>query len=153
MTFALGTRSLQRLEGVHPDLVRVVKRAIELTTVDFGVSEGLRTKERQAELLAQKATKTMNSRHITGHAVDLAPFVAGQPRWDWPLFYPLADAVKRAAIELKVPVIWGGVWDKQISELGDMEKAVENYVARRKRAGFKAFIDGPHLELDRKTYP
>ena len=153
MTFKLVTKSLQRLDGVHPDLVRVVKRAIELSTVDFGVIEGLRTQERQAELFAQKATKTMNSRHITGHAVDLAPFIGGQPRWDWPLFYPLADAVKKAAIELKVPIVWGGVWDKQISELGDMEKAVENYVARRKKAGHKAFIDGPHVELDRRYYP
>jgi peptidoglycan L-alanyl-D-glutamate endopeptidase CwlK len=153
MTFQLGTRSLQRLSGVHPDLVRVVKRAIELTTVDFGVIEGLRTAERQAELFAQKATKTMNSRHMTGHAVDLAPFISGQPRWDWPLFYPLADAVKKVAIELKVPIVWGGAWDKQIAELGDMEKAVEGYVARRKKLGAKAFIDGPHFELCRKTYP
>ena len=153
MTFRLGTKSLQRLEGVHPDLVRVVNRAIELTTVDFGVTEGLRTRERQQVLFDQKATRTMNSRHITGHAVDLAPVVGGIPRWDWGLFYPLADAVKKAAIELKVPVVWGGVWDKQISELGDMEKAVENYVARRKKIGAKAFIDGPHFELDRKVYP
>lgn len=158
MIFKLGTKSLQRLNGVHPDLVRVVKRAIEITEVDFGVIEGLRTRKRQEELFAQKATKTLNSRHIpndagVGHAVDLAPVVGGIPRWDWPLFYPLADAVKRAAIELKVPIVWGGVWDRQISELGDMEKAVENYVARRKKAGFKAFIDGPHVELDRRYYP
>ena len=153
MTFKLGSRSLQRLEGVHPDLVRVVKRAIELTTVDFGVIEGLRTKERQEELFAQKATKTLNSRHLTGHAVDLAPFIGGSARWDWPLFYPLADAVKKAAIELKVPIVWGGVWDKQIAELGDMEKAVKSYVARRAKVGAEAFIDGPHFELDRKVYP
>lgn len=78
--------------------------------------------------------------------------IAGQPRWDWPLFYPLAEAVKKAAIELRVPIVWGGVWDKQIAELGDMEKAVENYVARRKKSGLKAFVDGPHFELDRKHY-
>ena len=153
MTFKLGPRSLQRLSGVHGDLARVVHRAIELTTVDFGVIEGLRTVERQTELVRQGASKTMNSRHITGHAVDLAPFIAGQARWDWGLFYPLADAVKKASIELRVPIVWGGVWDKRIAELGDMEKAVESYVARRKKAGFKAFVDGPHFELDRKVYP
>lgn len=152
MTFKLGTKSLQRLEGVHPDLVRVVKRAIEITEVDFGVIEGLRTEERQRQLVQQGASKTMNSRHITGHAVDLAPVIGGQPRWDWPLFYPLAEAVKKAAIELRVPIVWGGVWDKQIAELCDMEKAVENYVARRKKSGLKAFVDGPHFELDRKHY-
>lgn len=151
--FKLGRRSLQRLDGVHPDLVAVVKRAIELTAVDFGVIEGLRTRDRQAELVRQGASKTLDGRHITGHAVDLAPFVAGMPRWDWPLFYPLADAVKKAAIELKVPIVWGGVWDKQIAELGDMENAVAGYVARRKKLGKKAFIDGPHFELDRKAYP
>jgi len=153
MTFKLGTRSLQRLQGVHPDLTAVIKRAIEMTTVDFGVTEGIRTQERQAKLFEQKATKTMNGRHLNGHAVDIAPVVGGIPRWDWPLFYPLADAVKRASIELKVPIVWGGVWDRQISELGDMEKAVESYVARRKKMGAKAFIDGPHFELYRKVYP
>lgn len=151
--FKLGSRSLQRLDGVHPDLVKVVKRAIELSQLDFGVIEGVRTKEKQAEYVRSGASTTMNSRHLTGHAVDIAPFIDGQPRWDWPLFFKLADAVKAAAIELKVPVIWGGVWDKPLAELGDMENAVAGYVARRKKLGKKAFIDGPHLELDRKFYP
>ena len=153
MSYGLGNRSLKNLDGVHPDLVRVVKRAIELTDVDFGVIEGLRTVERQAELVRKGASKTLNSRHITGHAVDLAPVVDGQPRWDWPLFFPLAQAVKLAAIELRVPIVWGGVWDKPLAELGNMENAVEGYVARRKKAGAKAFIDGPHFQLDARVYP
>lgn len=127
MTFSLSGRSLSRLEGVHPDLVKVVKRAIELTEVDFGVTEGLRTPERQKELLAAKATTTLKSRHITGHAVDLVAYVGGQVRWDWPLYPKLAAAMKKAASELKVQIVWGGDW--------------------------KTFKDGPHFELDRKFYP
>jgi peptidoglycan L-alanyl-D-glutamate endopeptidase CwlK len=110
MGFKLGAMSLARLEGVHPDLARVFHRAIEITPVDFSVVEGLRTKERQAELVAAGASKTMNSRHLTGHAVDIAPYVGGTIRWDWPLFYQLAPAVKKAATELGVKVEWGGDW-------------------------------------------
>lgn len=110
MGFKLGSMSLARLEGVHPDLARVIHRAIEITPVDFSVVEGLRTKERQAELVAAGASKTMNSRHLTGHAVDIAPYVGGTIRWDWPLFYQLAPAVKKAATELGVKVEWGGDW-------------------------------------------
>jgi peptidoglycan L-alanyl-D-glutamate endopeptidase CwlK len=125
--FRFSARSLAKLEGVHPDLVRVVHRALELSKVDFSIVEGLRTVERQKELLASGASRTMNSRHITGHAVDLAPFIAGQIRWDWPPFYDIAKAMKAAAAELNVPIIWGGDW--------------------------RTFKDGPHWELDRKVYP
>lgn len=125
--FVLGTRSLAKLDGVHPDLVRVVKRAIKLTPVDFVVTEGLRTKDRQAELFAAGASKTMNSRHLTGHAVDLAPCIAGKVQWAWPLFHQLAPAVKQAATECGVPIVWGGDW--------------------------KSFKDGPHFELERSRYP
>ncbi len=125
--FKLSRRSLDMLKGVHPDLVAVVKRAIELTSVDFVVTEGLRTLARQKKLVAEGASKTMNSRHLTGHAVDLAPWLGGTVRWDWPLFYKLADAMKQAAAELKVPLVWGGDW--------------------------RTFKDGPHFELDRKKYP
>lgn len=127
MSFSLGKRSLTNLQGVHPDLVRVVKRAIQLTAIDFAVTEGLRTKERQAQLVKAGASKTMNSRHITGHAVDLAAWVEGGIRWDWPLYAKLAQAMKAAATELGVPIIWGGDW--------------------------RTFKDGPHFELDRRKYP
>lgn len=126
MTFVLGKKSLERLDGVHPDLVRVVKRAIQLTAIDFTVTEGLRTKERQAQLLKAGASKTMNSRHITGHAVDLAAWVDGI-RWDWGLYPKIAIAMKTAASELDIPIIWGGDW--------------------------RTFKDGPHFELDRRQYP
>lgn len=151
--FILSKKSLSRLEGVHDDLVRVVKRAIEFTQIDFTVLEGVRSKARQAQLVASGASKTMDSRHLTGHAVDLAAYVAGSPRWDWPLYHKLAEAVQQAAIELGTPVVWGGVWDKLLNDLGDTEDEVAQYVVRRKALGKKAFIDGPHFELSRKEYP
>ena len=89
MAFKLSQRSRKRLEGVHSDLVAVVELAIIMPPVDFTVIEGLRTPERQRQLYKAGATKTLNSRHLTGHAVDLAPLVSGQVRWDWPLFHQL----------------------------------------------------------------
>jgi peptidoglycan L-alanyl-D-glutamate endopeptidase CwlK len=127
MTFVLGQKSLERLNGVHPDLVKVVKLAITRTPVDFVVLEGLRTKERQAVLFKQGATKTMNSRHLTGHAVDLAPAIGGVVSWDWPLYHKLAPVMKAAAKELGVAITWGGDWT--------------------------TFKDGPHWELRRDAYP
>lgn len=127
MMFMLGSRSVSRLKGVHPDLVAVVNRAIKLTEVDFAVLEGLRTHTRQIELVKAGASQTMNSRHLTGHAVDLGAYVGGAVRWDWPLYYKIAAAMKKAAAELGVPIEWGGDW--------------------------KSFKDGPHFQLSRKKYP
>ena len=125
--FAFGDRSKKNLAGVHPDLVKVATKALELSQIDFTVTEGLRTKERQAQLMAAGASKTMNSRHITGHAIDIAPIIAGEVRWDWPPFQELAKAFKLAAKEENVPIVWGGDW--------------------------VSFKDGPHFELDRRKYP
>lgn len=127
MSYRLGRRSKQRLKGVHPDLVRVVKRAIEITEVDFTVLEGMRTLERQRELVNKGASKTMNSRHLTGHAVDLGAWVDGTISWDWPHYHKIADAMKQAAEELSVAISWGGDWD--------------------------GFPDGPHFQLSWKEYP
>jgi len=109
--FKLGATSLARLKGVHPDLVKVVKRAIELTPMDFTVLEGLRSKERQQQLVAKGASKTMNSYHITGHAVDIAPLVDGKVTWDWKYYNLLAPIIKQAAKELGVNITWGGDWE------------------------------------------
>lgn len=153
MPFSLGSRSLQNLEGVHPDLQRVVKLAITMTDTDFTVLEGLRSKERQKQLVASGASKTMDGRHITGHAVDLGAFVNGSVSWDWEHYYRIADAMRRAASLLGIPVVWGGVWDKALVQLADPKKAVAAYVESRRKAGRKAFIDGPHFELSREEYP
>jgi peptidoglycan L-alanyl-D-glutamate endopeptidase CwlK len=127
MSIVLGPRSIARLQDVHPDLVRVVRRAAALSSLDFTVLEGLRTLPRQKQLLAQGATRTLNSRHLTGHAVDLAPMIGGTVSWDWPLYNRLAKIVKAAAAHEKVPIVWGGDW--------------------------RTFKDGPHWELPWKQYP
>lgn len=153
MTYKLSQKSLDRLSGVHPDLMAVVKRAIEITEVDFAVLEGVRSKTRQAQLVASGASKTMDGRHLTGHAVDLGAYVAGSIRWDWGLYYKLAEAVQQAAKELNVQIVWGGVWDRALNQIGDPADEVAAYVQRRRDLGKKAFIDGPHFELSRKEYP
>ena len=107
--FHLGA-SLQMLIGVNDRLVRVVKRAIEITAVDFTVIEGLRSKERQAELVAKGMSQTLQSRHLTGDAVDIAPWIRGAISWEWPDFRRLAPFIQTAADELHVPVQWGGNW-------------------------------------------
>lgn len=127
MGFKLGKKSLSNLKGVHPDLVKVVKRAIELTECDFTITEGLRTKERQAQLLKEKKTTTSNSRHLTGHAVDLAAWVDGTVSWNWDHYYKIAEAVKQAAKELHISIEWGGEW--------------------------KSFPDAPHWQLPWSKYP
>lgn len=127
MTFRFSSRSLSNLEGVHPDLVAVAHRALQVTEIDFLVTEGLRTREKQIELVRAGASRTTRSRHLTGHAIDVAAWAAGEVRWDWPLYEELSRAFKRAAFELKVPIVWGGDW--------------------------KSFRDGPHYELSRTEYP
>jgi peptidoglycan LD-endopeptidase CwlK len=107
MSYVLGKRSKERLEGVHPDLVAVVERAITISNVDFTVLEGVRTKERQKELFAKGASKTMNSRHITGHAVDLAPWPIS---WEKEEFIPIVKAMRQAAEELGIDVVHGHDW-------------------------------------------
>jgi peptidoglycan LD-endopeptidase CwlK len=121
MTYKLSQRSLDRLKGVDDRLVNVVKRAIEISEVDFMVTEGLRTEARQKQLVAAGASKTMKSKHLVGKAVDLAAVVGGQVRWDWPLYHKIAAAMKRAAEILNVRIQWGGDW--------------------------VTFKDGPHFEL------
>jgi len=125
LSYKLGTRSLQNLSGVHPDLVAVVKLAISITEQDFTVIEGIRNINRQRELYKAGKSTTMNSRHITGHAVDMVPWPVD---WnDLERFEVVAEAMKTAAEELDIPIVWGGDW--------------------------KSFYDAPHFELDRKTYP
>lgn len=129
----LDARAEKNLQGVHPDLVKVVRRAAEMCPVAFTVTEGLRTKERQAKLFEIGASKTLNSRHLTGHAVDVAALVDFDGdgdldiRWDWPLYYRIAGHMKDAAFQLGVPLVWGGDW--------------------------VSLKDGPHFELPKQAYP
>ncbi|MBC7198146.1 MAG: M15 family metallopeptidase [Pseudomonas balearica] len=151
--FNLSSRSEQRLSEVHPDLQKVVRLAIRRSKIDFTVLEGLRSATRQKQLVAQGKSKTLDGRHITGHAVDLGAYVGGQVSWNWEHYYTIAEAMRDAAVELGVPIVWGGVWDKRLNLLHDTKKAVADYVQSRKVVGRDAFIDGPHFELDRKEYP
>jgi len=152
MTYRLSTRSYQSLSGVHPDLVAVVKRAISITEQDFAVTEGIRHIERQRQLVAKGASKTMNSRHLTGHAVDLVPWPIS---WDWEYFYPIADAMKTAAEELGVAITWGGAW--HLTPFNDYKgvakEAYNDYVDLRRSQGKTPFGDGPHFQLSRRKYP
>ncbi len=146
--FTLSSRSLENLKGVKPDIVKVVKRAIEITSIDFMVFEGLRTVERQRQLVNKGASRTMNSKHITGDAIDIIPIIGGKPNFaDWENFYPLAKAMQQAAEELGVYVRWGGMWARVNKKGGEPKQWVADYVAARKASGLSAFIDGPHFEL------
>ncbi|WP_272688220.1 M15 family metallopeptidase [Providencia sp. PROV063] len=126
--FKFSNRSEENLRGVHPDLVKVTRRALELTSIDFMVIEGKRTEARQRDLVKSKKSQTMNSRHLTGHAVDCAPLVGREIPWnDWSKFKSVADAMLQAGEELGIDVEWGGNWT--------------------------SFKDGPHFQLSRKSYP
>ena len=149
MAFSLSERSVNNLEGVKPTLADVVRRAIELTQTDFAVIEGLRSVERQTELVAKGASQTMSSKHIDGDAVDLMAYVGSRASWELNLYDDIADAMKAAAIELGVSITWGAAW--QIKDIrtweGTMEEAMNAYTDLRRSQGRRPFIDGPHFEL------
>lgn len=156
MSHVLGSRSRAELRGVHPDLVRTVEKAIEITAQDFAVHCGLRTIEEQRCHVANGTSWTMNSKHLPqadgfGHAVDLVPWVDGKLEWHWPACYLIAAAMGKAAAELGVRLIWGGVWDRSMSAYGHAAGAVQEasnaYVNRRRAINRRAAIDGPHFEL------
>lgn len=160
MMFKFGKKSEAELKGVHPDLVRVVRRALELSPVDFAVHDGIRTVEEQAEYVRTGVSWTMNGRHLSGHAVDLVPYVNGKLRWEWPPIFLIASAMKKAAAEFNQTLIWGGVWDARLEELSDdLEGEEQAYVQRERDKQIalgkkpKVKVDGPHFELPRKEYP
>lgn len=126
MGFRLNVRSVGNLVGIHHALLHVVRMAADRSDLEFIVTEGLRTPERQRQLLAAGATRTLNSRHLTGHAVDLAAMVDGEVRWDWPLYAKLATIVKSTAKDVGTPIEWGGDWK---------------------------FRDGPHFQLPWADFP
>ena len=126
MTFSFGTRSKERLQGVHPDLVKVLEEAIKESPLDFSITEGMRTKERQKALFDAGKSQTMNSRHLTGKAVDIAVIKDGEVTWDFKYYQLVADHIKKVAKELKIDIVWGGDW--------------------------QSFKDGPHIELHRSKY-
>ena len=154
MAFKLSKKSLSRLEGVHPDMVAVVEREIELTDVDFGVTQGTRTLEQQKEYVRTGKSQTMNSKHLPqedgfSHAVDVVAYIGKDIAWELNLYDNIADAFAQAARELGVSVKWGAAWN--VTDItkwdGTMEEAMMHYVDTRRREGRRPFIDGPHFEL------
>ena len=154
MAFKLSNRSKKKLEGVHPDMVAVVERAIELTKVDFGVTYGVRTVEEQEKLVASGRSQTMTSKHLIqdsgySHAVDVVAYDGSNVKWELNVYDDICDAFKKAALDLGVAVKWGAAWSEGDirSYKGTAEDAMNAYVDLRRSQGRRPFIDGPHFEL------
>lgn len=178
MAFRFGTKSLERLNTVHPDLQRVMRRALELSEIDFSITQGKRTLKEQQDLYAkgrnQKeldaaglhhiapapgpvVTWSLKSNHLTGKAVDVGAYPHGALSWNEKFYGVIAKAVRKASQELKIPVVWGAVWDKRIDQIGfaDLYAAAMDYKKRYESVnkGKKAKMDFPHFELARDAYP
>lgn len=125
--FSFGSKSQERLKGVHPKLVQVMQEAIKESPLDFSITEGVRSVERQKELFESGKSQTMRSRHISGHAIDIAVLVDGKITWDFSKYQIVADHIKTVAKSLNIPIEWGGDWT--------------------------SFKDGPHFQLPWSTYP
>lgn len=127
--FKFSQRSEDNLSGVNADLQRLARVALSLSSVDFGITEGLRTKERQRELVGEGKSQTMKSRHLTGHAIDVYAYPTETPSgsWDWKYYEQIAKAFRLASQQTGIPVEWGGEW--------------------------KTLKDGPHFQLPSAQYP
>jgi|TARA_R110000787_G_scaffold283336_1_gene395975 peptidoglycan L-alanyl-D-glutamate endopeptidase CwlK len=149
MTFKLSSRSEAKLEGLDPRLVAVVKAAIHVSKIDFGVICGMRTVEEQRELVEKGASQTMKSKHLQGYAVDLMAYIGSRGSWELNLYDDIADAMAEAAREIDVPIRWGAAWNvPNIAQFsGDMEDAMNYYIDERRSQNRRPFIDGPHFEL------
>lgn len=149
MTFKLSKRSLSKLEGVDERLVAIVNYAITETKIDFGVIEGVRSMERQRELVAKGASQTMRSRHLDGEAVDLMAYIGSRGSWELNLYDDIAEAMKAGALACDVGIKWGAAWtvpDLRSWE-GSMESAMNDYIDTRRSQNRRPFIDAPHFEL------
>lgn len=147
--FKFSTRSQRHLEGVKPELVDVCHLALELSKVDFGIIDGLRTLAEQEALFNSGASQTMASKHFSGDAVDVMAYVGARGSWELPLYEQIASAFRVSAIKLGTPVRWGGAWHLDDIRLApvDMAEAVEEYVELRRSQGRKPFVDAGHFEL------
>jgi|TARA_R110002126_G_scaffold78530_2_gene195460 hypothetical protein len=147
--FKLSGRSLERLVGVDMFLSSVMKTAIDMTEIDFGVGEGVRSKERQISLVAAGKSQTLNSKHLEGKAVDLLAYKGSWLSWEHEDFDKIADAIRQAAIQHEVPVRWGGAWT--VSDIrqweGPMHDARMSYIDTRKAENRVPFVDSPHFEV------
>jgi peptidoglycan L-alanyl-D-glutamate endopeptidase CwlK len=157
MTFILGTRSLQTLQGVEPRLVAVARLAISITEQDFAIFPpgGVRTLAEEKQLVAEGKSHSLKSHHLIqangfGGACDAVPWVGGGPVWEWPRIFLIARAFQAAFAQLGIEGTWGAVWDKLMSEYGDPAAEEAAYVRRMQAGGsHDVFVDGPHFELGR----
>ena len=156
MAFSLSNRSIGKLEGVHPEMVSVVERAIELTKVDFGVTYGVRSIEEQKRLVANGRSQTMKSKHLVqddgySHAVDVVAYDGSDVVWELNVYDDICDAFKKAAEEKGVSIKWGAAWSEGDirSYKGKAEDAMNAYIDLRRSQGRRPFMDGPHFELMR----
>jgi peptidoglycan L-alanyl-D-glutamate endopeptidase CwlK len=164
MSFRFGTKSEKEMIGVDAGLIRVVRRALQMSSVDFSVHDGLRTIEEQRALVKRGASWTMKSRHLEGKAVDLVPYVNGKLRWEWPLCFEIAKAMLKASHEHNVDITWGGVWDSTLHDIlhrrkgesiidlfqKEQDRYVKEFRAARRAAGKKVrspHLDGPHFQI------
>ena len=149
MAYKLSTRSQERLMGIEPELKEVVYEAIKVTKIDFGVIEGLRTEEKQKQLVESGASQTMKSKHLEGRAVDLMAYIGGRGSWELNVYDEIADAMKEAAVKVDVAVRWGAAWTVTDNRewVGTMEDAMNSYIDTRRSEGRRPFIDAPHFEL------
>ena len=149
MAYKLSTKSQERLMGVEPELKEVVYEAIKVTKIDFGVIEGLRTEEKQKQLVESGASQTMKSKHLEGRAVDLMAYIGGRGSWELNVYDEIADAMKEAAVKVDVAFRLGAAWTvTDIREWeGTMEDAMNSYIDTRRSEGRRPFIDAPHFEL------
>ena len=146
--WVFSDRSASNLVGVKGALVNVAIKALGWSYVDFAVTDGVRTIEEQRALVACGASRTMDSKHLTGDAIDLVPFVGDKLRWELPVICTMAAAVRSAAVDLGVKLRWGGAWDIEFTAtIGAPIDIVDGYVKRRQAMNRSVFIDGPHFEL------
>ena len=166
MSFKLGRASKRNLIGVHPNMIRLVEECIKITPVDFTIlpTGGLRTTTAQMKLFKSGASeldgRNKKSTHQKqsdgfGHAADLVPYVAGSPRWEWPLIYPIAARMAHLSKKLDIDIKWGGVWDREMDEYIGTDYSFDK-LAQTMRAAVKMyairhagpdFLDGPHYQL------
>ena len=148
-----GDRSVRKLEGVNSDLVKVAELALNKSTVDFGITEGLRSAERQKILRDTGKSQTLNSPHLTGHAVDVVAFYDDKYTYEpFRLFTNIAEAFRLASIETGIPIVWGAAWLKTLGSYPSAQAALDDYTSTRRSQGRKVFLDGVHFELHRARY-
>jgi peptidoglycan L-alanyl-D-glutamate endopeptidase CwlK len=149
MAFKLSERSMAKLEGVEQSLVDVVKEAIQLTKVDFGVTYGMRTAEEQQELYDSGRSQTLKSKHLVGRAVDLVAYFGSNISWELNVYDDICDAMAEAARRNTVGIKWGAAWSEGDIRMysGTAEDSMNAYIDLRRSQGRRPFIDAPHFEM------